>query len=382
MHNETNRSSGEDEDPTPEELTPEEPAEDEQAAADSGQTHVSLRAAMEAGQSIESLNLPPATVEALAQMQRNWATIMAPFVENHRRLTQNLAYSQALLPMAEAVKAVSIPPAQWANFAALGSQMAAAYAPFFEMTRQFQQQLVASRLQETLAQLGNLAALAGTSALPQSYCPANWEAHTWASGDIQAAMAILSDEGIPLSWVPRAQIVTDLVHAPDAPARHAILAARIPEIITDCGAVLDDIADPDLKSLVELSREALTALAVSPAAAQALAANIIDTFLRDANRRGRMFGGNFGFFKTDKVIKRITSVSGATPVHEFRVACVLTPMILALKSFDPENDPMPTEFGRHSTVHRADPSHYTSANGAIAVMLAVSFLREAQHSGW
>jgi hypothetical protein len=58
---------------------------------------------------------------------------------------------------------------------------------------------------------------------------------------------------------------------------------------------------------------------------------------------------------------------------------VLTLALLALKDFDPENDPMPTEFGRHSTVHRAHPQHYTTAN---AVMLAVSFLREAQQSGW
>ncbi|MEY9928563.1 hypothetical protein ABH926_003202 [Catenulispora sp. GP43] len=47
-----------------------------------------------------------------------------------------------------------------------------------------------------------------------------------------------------------------------------------------------------------------------------------------------------------------------------------TPALLALKDFDPENDPMPTEFGRHSTVHRAHPPHYTIANTVIAVMVA------------
>ena len=284
--------------------------------------------------------------------------------------------------MAEAVKATAIAPAQWASFVTFSKALAAAYAPAFEQTRQLQQQLVATRLHETLAHLASLPTLAGTSAPPRSYCPSNWDASSWPADDIQAAMEILSDEGIPLAWVPRAGIVADLVHAPDAAARHLILAAHVPEIIVDCRTVLDAVDEPDLKDLVELSQDAVTALEATPRSAQALAANIIDTFLRDANRRGRMFGGNFGYFKTQKVTRRITSVSGSTPVKQFREACVLTPALLALKDFDPENDPMPTEFGRHSTVHRAHPLHYTTANAVIAVMLAVSFLREAQQSGW
>ncbi len=225
-------------------------------------------------------------------------------------------------------------------------------------------------------------ALATLPAPPNSWCPRNWAAHDWSTADIEAAMPILCDEGIPLAWVPRAAIVAELIHAPDAASRQAVLAARIPEIVEDCRDVLSVILDPDLKPLVDLAESALDALSVAPPAAQALAANIFETFLRDANRRGQMFSGNFGYFKTEKVVKRITAVSDDTPVNEFRESCVLTPALLALQSYNPETDPLPTEFGRHPTVHRAHPQHYTPANAVIAVMLAISFLRQAQESGW
>lgn len=253
-------------------------------------------------------------------------------------------------------------------------------APLLEADWFVQQQSLAQRYADTLTALGQHISLADLTTLPSSFNPPNWG--TLAEAEIDTAMAVLRDEGVPLAWIPRPAIVSELVNAPDNAARLAILTTRIPEIIIDCGEALDDVTDPDLKSEVEMMRRALLCLGAVPDGAQALATNVFDTFLRGANRRGRMFGASFGYFKYDKVTKRITKVSDDTPLEEFRIACVLSPAIVALRDFDPGGSALPTEFGRHATVHQVDPMHYTPANAAIAVMLATSFLREAQASGW
>lgn len=181
------------------------------------------------------------------------------------------------------------------------------------------------RYADTLQSLTQHLDSARLTKLPNAFNPPN--RGTLSETEVDIAMAILCDEGVPLAWVPRPVIVSELVKAPDSASRLAFLAIRIPEIVTDCAEALDEVTGADLKAQVE----------------------------------------------------RITKVSGDTPLVD---ACVLSPAIAALKDFDPDNSPLPVEFGRHATVHWADPQHYTAANAAIAVMLATSFLREAQASGW
>lgn len=252
---------------------------------------------------------------------------------------------------------------------------ATAQIPFFE-------QQVSMLLRDAVVALDSLPNLATFSRLPRLFYPANWGSLADDTNDVSAAVSVMHDEGIPLAWVPCPQIAAALVSAPDATARTGILDLRAPEIREDCLAVLDQVVDPDLKALADLTRQAIGALGTTPEAAQALAANVSETFLREANRRGRMFGASFGYFKAEKVTRRITSVKDVSTVNELRIACVLTPALLALASYNPGTDPVPTTYNRHATAHTADPAQYTRANAVIAVMLATSFLRQAQESGW
>lgn len=45
---------------------------------------------------------------------------------------------------------------------------------------------------------------------------------------------MVQDEGIPLVWVPRGEIVSDVLAAPDRQARIKILLARSGEVMQDC----------------------------------------------------------------------------------------------------------------------------------------------------
>jgi hypothetical protein len=217
--------------------------------------------------------------------------------------------------------------------------------------------------------------------LPRGWFPCNWE--DVIDLDIDAALGIMLDEGIPLVWVPRPAIVAELVSAPDADARDGILLSLRDDIVDDCLTVLEDITTPELKPLVELAIDAANALRNGhDSSAQALAANVFDTLLRDVARRGVIFAGPpIGYFKYEKIRKRITPVGDDTAIVRFRVACVLSAALTALEDYYP-TDPPPTRFVRHATAHCAHPAQYAPVNAVVAVMLMVSMLQEAQASSW
>lgn len=220
--------------------------------------------------------------------------------------------------------------------------------------------------------------------LPPDWYPLNWEEAPGQDVDDLAdkAIAIIQDEGIPLVWVPRPETVRALVRAADADARDAILLASRDEISDDCTAVLAEITATELVPLSDLGAHAIAALRDGRAApAQALATNVFDTLLRDIGRRGVIFGGPLGYFKYNKVRKRIEPVSGETLISQYRAACVLAAAVPALQDYEP-SDPAPVRFVRHATAHRAGPEQYTPVNAIVAVMLLASMLREAQASGW
>jgi hypothetical protein len=219
--------------------------------------------------------------------------------------------------------------------------------------------------------------------LPPDWYPPNWQEVPGEDVDDLAdkAIAIIQGEGIPLVWVPRPETVRALVGATNADARDTILLASRDDISDDCTGVLTEITDAELMPLADLGAQALAALRDGHAApAQALATNVFDTLLRDMGRRGVIFGGPLGYFKYDKVRKRIEPVSDETLISQYRAACVLAAAVPALQNYEPA-DPAPVRFVRHATAHRAGPEQYTPVNAIVAVMLMASMLREAQASG-
>ncbi|MFV2172411.1 hypothetical protein ACFHW2_11485 [Actinomadura sp. LOL_016] len=86
------------------------------------------------------------------------------------------------------------------------------------------------KFQADLSQLGEKA-----HQFLKRHFPANW--HELPFDDFDAVFRIVTDEGIPLVWVPRAEIVEDLVGAPDEDARRAILAEPS---LSDCCDTRDE----------------------------------------------------------------------------------------------------------------------------------------------
>jgi hypothetical protein len=75
-------------------------------------------------------------------------------------------------------------------------------------------------------------------------------------------------------------------------------------------------------------------------------------------------------------------VDGDVRLAELKASGALTPVIMALAEFDPDDGVSPTSFGRHATAHAAGPEQYSDVNAVIALMLTTSVLRQAHASGW
>jgi len=183
----------------------------------------------------------------------------------------------------------------------------------------------------------------------------------------------LTESGIPTAWVPRSAVIAELVAA-DADDRAAVIADHRSDILTDCITVLKEVSSPDLGEYVDLLDEALTAATSGQIrAAQALAASVFDTFLRDRFQPRKLSG------YYDRLKKEIKHLYDNAPMSTMRWGVVHVPVLVVLGLFDPtKGDPIPTNFNRHASAHAVGRVQYTPANAVIALALVTSMLREAQ----
>jgi hypothetical protein len=72
--------------------------------------------------------------------------------------------------------------------------------------------------------------------------PPNWPDDI----DLDKVTTIVQDEGLPLVWVPRAEIVTELLAAPDRTARVEVLLTHLDEVVDACRVVLGDVSHTSL----------------------------------------------------------------------------------------------------------------------------------------
>jgi hypothetical protein len=218
--------------------------------------------------------------------------------------------------------------------------------------------------------------------LPQHQHFREWLPQNWIDKpELNLGMALqVINEGVPLIWVPRASIVSDLLRARHSEVRSRILVDRHIEISRNCLTVLGEVSHPELTELAEFAVEATQALGDARyRSAQALAGNILDTWMRDAARRG-VFGNLTGWIKYKQVRAGIRPFSNDTSLEFFREICALAPVTKALEHHNPD-DPPPTIFNRHATAHNVGQEQYSPANAVISVMLISSVLREAEESG-
>ncbi|MGO9724233.1 MAG: hypothetical protein ACLPN6_02475 [Streptosporangiaceae bacterium] len=194
--------------------------------------------------------------------------------------------------------------------------------------------------------------------------PPNWPGDI----DLGQVQAVIQDDGLPLVWVPRAEIVTSLLAAPDRAARVEVLLAHEQEITADCHTVLGSVSHETLSGQLPLAVKALEAFeAGHHEAAQALAAAVTETAVTHA----------LGNYK--KARQRAAFDPGKVTLRQLRVQAALAPIGPFYTAWSPSSGtPAPEALSRHVTIHQADQRHYTRGNAAVAVLLTTSVLRALQ----
>ncbi|MCE0764925.1 hypothetical protein LWC35_18740 [Pseudonocardia kujensis] len=202
-------------------------------------------------------------------------------------------------------------------------------------------------------------------------CPPNWQD---LEDDVDLWDLIeIAEDGLPTAWVPRKEVLKDLLAAADDTARRQVFCDRRDEILEDCRTALKEVTSAELAEYVDMLDEALTvAEAGHLAAAQAFAASIFDTVIRREIKPQKL-NGYYG-----KVKEEIQARHENANMSELRWGVVFIPAVDVLEKFDaPKGDPVPEKFNRHASAHAVGKVQYTETNTVIALARSTSMVREA-----
>ena len=179
--------------------------------------------------------------------------------------------------------------------------------------------------------------------------------------DLSAVATVALEEGIPLSWVPRPEIVTALIEVDGPEARLKIISERRDDILDDCEARLDAIAHEWAEQCSEAVR-ALRLGLIGPA--QSHAANIVDSIvLSRLGKRGRA-----------AATRRASEELGEQILQRAAEYLTLLPIKRAQTHWWPHAGAAPPNyFSRHATAHAVgNRGVFTPQSATIAVMFATS----------
>ena len=180
---------------------------------------------------------------------------------------------------------------------------------------------------------------------------------------------VVQNDGIPLVWVPRCDIIRELVAAVSYADRMELLVSRVGQVAEDCRSVLADVQHPLIIDQARLGGRAVEALVAGHfESAQALAVVATETAV------AKVLGGNY-----EKVRRRVSFDFAKTRMSELRLRLALAPIGQFYTSWHPDSDAAPPDsLSRHVSVHQADPTHDTKENAILAAMLVASVLRALQ----
>jgi len=209
--------------------------------------------------------------------------------------------------------------------------------------------------------------------------PDNWQGQ----GLRYSAMVPVMQEGFPLAWVPPASVIRELLAADGTQARAEVLERCRVEILASCRTALSGVGDSSFAAQTALLEECVRMAEHGMfGGAQALAANVWDTFLRGLVRANPDWLNGRGHWPGyRKVLTKLPAMDDEATIGQFRDAAPFLPFTAVLREFWGGNA-VPLYFNRHATAHGAGAVQYTPANAVTAIMLAVSVLREIDDCGY
>jgi hypothetical protein len=137
--------------------------------------------------------------------------------------------------------------------------------------------LPAQRFSEQFAAMGKSMQRSVAEALPP-----NWNGRD--VGEIDRILSMSEETGLNTVWIPRLDVIRELLAAEDDDARSAVLTARRGDILDDIATCLEQVTHDSLTQDAQLAKAALAAVRAGyDAPGQALAASVLSGIVHDAS---------------------------------------------------------------------------------------------------
>lgn len=181
---------------------------------------------------------------------------------------------------------------------------------------------------------------------------------------------LLLNEGLALAYVPDAEIIDETLSALWPRVRRDIIGQNWTSIVHRCDNLLDSLDDPELQENISFAKCITTALLAGHAeAAQALAANLLDSMLRQKH------DGKANISKMKRKQRPLL-----TRGKQITESIVMAGLWGAFGTYRPDKgDEIPTIFSRHASAHGVSHRQYSQTNAVIALMHVVAYLCWLQH---
>ena len=262
---------------------------------------------------------------------------------------------------AEMVKSVQLPDVRWSLPDAVSTQLLESYEQALAPLRD---QLAAIDWAGVVPKI-DPAVFARLAERIRECLPPNWrDLEDWF-----LAAELVAAGGWAIVWLPRTDVVRELLDVPNAD-RPAVLLKNRDVLLEDAEALLAEVTHVGLAYLAGCALEATQALQAGlDRPAQALLGSTLTGILQ----------GPLEFEQLRAAREAFSGDWEEAAIEELRFVLVTSTIPQALSQFYPHRgDPVPDTFNRHAIAHKPDPVQYTEFNALLGLMLVVALLRELQ----
>lgn len=199
--------------------------------------------------------------------------------------------------------------------------------------------------------------------LKESY-PPNWR--DLDRDELDSAEELMLDGGPSLAWVPRLEILREILAADDEAARAGVLLVRSDEILEDIESVLGEVESPDLVPVIQAASEAIEAhrdgyTKPGLALASVLVSDIAHNY--------------FGYRNFAPVRKEFRDVdTREVDIREYSYQVIGKVWVRVVDRFEGKPD---VGFNRNRTLHTLG-SHYSEVRLLEVLMFLAGLCRELQ----
>lgn len=195
--------------------------------------------------------------------------------------------------------------------------------------------------------------------------PENWPRR---GVELERVTEVIQRDGLPLVWVPPAEIVAAVLAAPHRAARVAVLLDHADELVRDCRRVLAQVHTERLRTQLPLAPRVLDAFeAGHHEAAQALAVVVTDAVIAS------WLPGKY-----EAVAQAVNFDPKEVPIDWVGLQAAVAPLANFKARYFAGHGDRPDALNRQVTVHYADAEHFDRGNALVGCLLMTSVLRALQ----